>query len=61
VRPSASVFTRGRETTTTSSAGSAPTEASHRASQRVMEKCGLTLQGELQFRKVTVVWYAIDR
>jgi RimJ/RimL family protein N-acetyltransferase len=37
------------------------TEASHRASQRVLEKSGLTLQGERQFRGATVVWYAIDR
>jgi hypothetical protein len=26
-----------------------------------MEKCGLTRQGELEWRETTVVWYAIDR
>jgi hypothetical protein len=26
-----------------------------------MEKCGLTRQGELDWRETTVVWYAIDR
>jgi RimJ/RimL family protein N-acetyltransferase len=31
------------------------------ASWRVMEKCGLTRQGELEWRETTVVWYAIDR
>ena len=33
----------------------------NRASRRVMEKCGLTYQGEVQWRGTTVVWYAIDR
>jgi RimJ/RimL family protein N-acetyltransferase len=33
----------------------------NRASWRVMEKCGLTRQGELEWRETTVVWYAIDR
>ena len=37
------------------------TVASHRASRRVMEKCGLTFQGELEFREANVAWYAIDR
>jgi RimJ/RimL family protein N-acetyltransferase len=37
------------------------TEASHRASQRVMEKCGLDFQSKLRFREASVVWYAIDR
>jgi RimJ/RimL family protein N-acetyltransferase len=30
-------------------------------SRRVMEKIGLTCQGELPFRTLTAVWYAIDR
>jgi ribosomal-protein-alanine N-acetyltransferase len=30
-------------------------------SRRVMEKCGLTYQGELSWRKSDVVWYAIGR
>jgi RimJ/RimL family protein N-acetyltransferase len=30
-------------------------------SRRVMEKCGLTYQGELTWRKSDVVWYAIHR
>ena len=29
------------------------------ASRRVMEKCGLTYQGEMQFRNARIVWYAI--
>jgi RimJ/RimL family protein N-acetyltransferase len=33
----------------------------HLASRRVMEKSGMSLQGELAFRGTTVVWYAIDR
>ena len=33
----------------------------HLASRRVMEKSGLTLQGEVAYRSGTVVWYAIDR
>ena len=33
----------------------------HLASRRVMEKSGMSLQGELAFRETTVVWYAIDR
>jgi RimJ/RimL family protein N-acetyltransferase len=32
----------------------------HRASQRVMEKCGLTRRGERDWRGTRVVWYAID-
>ena len=32
----------------------------HIASRRVMEKCGLTYQGELQFRNARIVWYALD-
>ncbi len=37
------------------------TAAGHRASRRVMEKCGLTFQAEMTFRKSLVAWYAIDR
>lgn len=37
------------------------TRADHRASRRVMEKCGLTFQAELAFRGAEVAWYAIDR
>jgi RimJ/RimL family protein N-acetyltransferase len=37
------------------------TNPDHVASRRVMEKCGLVLQGERQWRRTTVVWYAIDR
>ena len=37
------------------------TAAGHRASRRVMEKCGLTFQAEVTFRGVQVAWYAIDR
>jgi hypothetical protein len=51
-----------------SSAGRTPlariisvTAAGHRASRRVMEKCGLTFQAEVMFRTAQVVWYAIDR
>jgi RimJ/RimL family protein N-acetyltransferase len=33
----------------------------HFASRRVMEKSGMTFQGEVAFRGTTVVWYAIDR
>jgi len=33
----------------------------HRASRRVMEKCGLTFQAEVAWRGTRVVWYAIDR
>lgn len=33
----------------------------NRASWRVMEKCGLVRQGEIEWRETTVVWYAIDR
>ena len=32
----------------------------NRASWRVMEKCGLVRQGELDWRGTRVVWYAID-
>lgn len=37
------------------------TAAGHRASRRVMEKCGLTFQAEVTFRGAEVAWYAIDR
>lgn len=37
------------------------TAARHLASRRVMEKCGLVLQGEIAFRAARVAWYAIDR
>lgn len=37
------------------------TAAGHRASRRVMEKCGLTFQAEGTFRTAQVAWYAIDR
>jgi RimJ/RimL family protein N-acetyltransferase len=37
------------------------TAAEHRASRRVMEKCGLVLQAEINFRGTKVAWYAIDR
>lgn len=37
------------------------TAAGHRASRRVMEKCGLAFQGEVTFRGAHGVWYAIDR
>ncbi len=30
------------------------------ASRRVMEKCGMTYQGELWFRNARIVWYALD-
>ena len=30
------------------------------ASRRVMEKCGLTYQGEFRFRNAQIVWYALD-
>jgi len=33
----------------------------HLASRRVMEKCGLTFQEEIDWRGTTVVWYAVDR
>ena len=33
----------------------------HRASRRVMEKAGMTFQGELDWKGTKVVWYAIDR
>lgn len=33
----------------------------HLASRRVMEKSGMSLQGEVAWRGTTVVWYAIDR
>jgi RimJ/RimL family protein N-acetyltransferase len=32
----------------------------HVASRKVMEKCGLTYQGELQFRHARIVWYVLD-
>jgi ribosomal-protein-alanine N-acetyltransferase len=37
------------------------TAAAHRASRRVMEKCGLTFQSEVTFRTAQVAWYAVDR
>jgi ribosomal-protein-alanine N-acetyltransferase len=38
------------------------TAPDHLASRRVMEKCGLTFQGEIAFPVgPVVVWYAIDR
>jgi RimJ/RimL family protein N-acetyltransferase len=36
------------------------TRADHLASRRVMEKVGLLLQGEIDFRGVRCVWYSID-
>lgn len=33
----------------------------NRASQRVMEKCGLSFQGEARWKGYDEVWYAIDR
>jgi RimJ/RimL family protein N-acetyltransferase len=36
------------------------TVAEHVASRRVMEKCGLSYQGELWFRNARIVWYALD-
>jgi RimJ/RimL family protein N-acetyltransferase len=33
----------------------------HFASRRVMENSGMAFQGEIAWRKTTVVWYAIDR
>ena len=30
------------------------------SSRRVMEKCGLTYQGELRFRNARILWYALD-
>jgi RimJ/RimL family protein N-acetyltransferase len=32
----------------------------HAASRRVMEKCGLSYQGELWFRHARIAWYALD-
>ena len=37
------------------------TAAGHRASRRVIEKCGLAFQAELAFRGSLIAWYAIDR
>ena len=37
------------------------TMATNTASRRVMEKCGLSFQGELAMAGTTVAWYAIDR
>jgi hypothetical protein len=37
------------------------TRADHTASRRVMEKCGLTFQGEVVHKGGLVVWYAINR
>ena len=37
------------------------TAAGHRASRRVMEKCGLAFQAEIPFRGAQIAWYAIDR
>jgi RimJ/RimL family protein N-acetyltransferase len=35
--------------------------ATNAASRRVMEKCGLRLQGELAMAGTVVAWYAIER
>ncbi len=32
----------------------------HVASRKIMEKCGLSYQGELLFRHARIVWYALD-
>jgi RimJ/RimL family protein N-acetyltransferase len=37
------------------------TMATNAASRRVMEKCGLSFQGELPMAETVVAWYAIDR
>jgi RimJ/RimL family protein N-acetyltransferase len=37
------------------------TMATNAASRRVMEKCGLRFQGELEMAGTVVAWYAIDR
>ncbi len=37
-----------------------PTVPENIASRRVMEKCGLTYQGLIRWRKTDCVWYAID-
>jgi RimJ/RimL family protein N-acetyltransferase len=37
-----------------------PTVPENTASRRVMEKCGLTFQGLIHWRKTECVWYAID-
>jgi ribosomal-protein-alanine N-acetyltransferase len=37
-----------------------PTVPENEASRRVMEKCGLTCQGLIHWRKTECVWYAID-
>lgn len=37
------------------------TAVSHQASRRVMEKCGMTFQGEVRIRGTEVAWYAVDR
>jgi RimJ/RimL family protein N-acetyltransferase len=37
------------------------TRTDHQASRRVMEKVGLRLQDEVDFRAVPCVWYAIDQ
>ena len=37
------------------------TMATNAASRRVMDKCGLRFQGELQLPQTVVAWYAIDR
>lgn len=36
-------------------------QTTNAASRRVMEKAGLTLQGETRWRDNDVVWYAVDR
>jgi RimJ/RimL family protein N-acetyltransferase len=36
------------------------TDPGHAASRRVMEKCGLSYQGELEFRDARIVWYTLD-
>lgn len=37
------------------------TRPDHAASRRVMEKCGLVLQAEIDWRTTRIVWYALDR
>jgi RimJ/RimL family protein N-acetyltransferase len=37
------------------------TAATNAASRRVMDKCGLRLQGELHLPHTVIAWYAIDR
>lgn len=37
------------------------TRYDHAASRRVMEKCGLAFQAEVDWRGTRVAWYAVDR